>query len=145
MAKHFPSNSKRPEKRKVKWDNKLTMEGQRKTIIEELRRGREFANQLRQVLLIINGDDDELAITATPFAKHLSNNVLKSFTNTLFLLDKYPNKKPHDHQVLSSQILQQSWEFPFTSSPAKSEDSGRESCKISAAKEYCRRGCYKRR
>ncbi|KAJ1382597.1 WRKY domain [Sesbania bispinosa] len=97
--------------------------------IEELVRGREFANQLRQ---IISGDD-ESRILGTPFAQHLVKNVLRSFTNTIFLLDK-------SHEVSHDQM--QKRDSSLISSPAKSEDS-QESCRSSTDK--CRRGCYKRR
>ncbi|KAH1067979.1 hypothetical protein GLYMA_03G002300v4 [Glycine max] len=59
-------------------------------VLEELVRGLEFANQLRQVM--INGKDNESsATTTTPFVQSLVKNVFRSFTNTLFLLDKYPS------------------------------------------------------
>ncbi|XP_027337659.1 WRKY DNA-binding transcription factor 70-like [Abrus precatorius] len=95
--------------------------------IEELVRGREFANQLREV---IHGDDE--SGSGIPFAQHLVNNVLSSFTNTLFLLDNYPTVESHDMQQRNSCFL----------SPSKSEDS-QESCKSFTSKN--RRGCYKRR
>ncbi|XP_061369482.1 WRKY DNA-binding transcription factor 70-like [Gastrolobium bilobum] len=111
--------------------------------IEELVRGREFANQLK--LLFINGcddhdhDHDHDHESATPFAQtqSLVKNVLNSFTNAFFLLNKYPTSQSHD-QV--SQI-QKSPSSSFIT-PTKSEDS-QESCKTSTIKD--RRGCYKRR
>lgn len=90
-------------------------------VLEELVRGLEFANQLRQVM--INGKDNESsATTTTPFVQSLVKNVFRSFTNTLFLLDKYP-----------------SYEVSHTT---KSEDS-QESCKSFNSKN--KRGCYKRK
>ncbi|KAJ1388206.1 WRKY domain [Sesbania bispinosa] len=94
--------------------------------IEELVRGREIANHLRQVM--ISSENDE-SIT-----QHLVNNMLRSFTNTLFLLDKFESQEV-------SQIHQQ------RDSSSKSEDSQESYCKSSststAGKD--RRGCYKRR
>ncbi|KAG4941936.1 hypothetical protein JHK87_045807 [Glycine soja] len=84
-------------------------------VLEELVKGREFANQLRQVM--INGKDND-----SPFVRSLAKNVLRSFTNTLFLLDKYPS-----YEVSPS---------------TKSEDS-QESCKSFNSKN--KRGCYKRK
>ncbi|XP_061369485.1 probable WRKY transcription factor 70 [Gastrolobium bilobum] len=107
----------------------------RSKAIEELVRGSEFANQLRQ--LIINGGDDQGLESATPFAQSLVTNVLNSFTNAIFLLNKYPTSQSHD-QV--SQV-QKSASSSFIT-PTKSEDS-QESCKSSTIKD--RRGCYKRR
>ncbi|ESW06558.1 hypothetical protein PHAVU_010G057900 [Phaseolus vulgaris] len=89
---------------------------------EELVRGHEFATQLR---LVINEKDD--SATTTPFVQTLAKNVLRSFTNTLFLLDKY---YPSHH--LSNLVT-----------PTKSEDS-QESCKSFTSFKN-RRGCYKRK
>ncbi|RZC18486.1 putative WRKY transcription factor 70 isoform B [Glycine soja] len=90
-------------------------------VLEELVRGLEFANQLRQVM--INGKDNESsATTTTPFVQSLVKNVFRSFTNTLFLLDKYP-----------------SYEVSHTT---KSEDS-QESCKGFTTRN--KRGYYKRK
>jgi len=80
-------------------------------VLEELVRGHEFATQLR---VVINGKYE--SATTTPFVQSLAKNVLRSFTNTLFLLDKYPSK---------------------------SEDS-QESCKSFTTFKN-RRGCYKRK
>ncbi|TKY68995.1 WRKY transcription factor 70 [Spatholobus suberectus] len=98
--------------------------------IKELERGREFANQLRQV---INGHDE--SATATPSVQDLVKNVLNSFSNTLFLLDKYPTYESHE----VSQMQQRD---SCLIAPTKSEDS-QESCKSFPSKN--RRGCYKRK
>lgn len=111
------------------------MEDQRK-VIEELVRGREFANQLRKV---IRGGDE--CASATPFAQHLAKNVLTSFSNTLLFLHKYPTTNYRSQDLVSDQ-MQHVRDSSFFASPAKSEDS-QESCKSSISKD--RRGCYKRR
>lgn len=95
-------------------------------VFQELVRGREFANKLGQV---INGQDDESLVQS------LVKNVLKSFTNTLFLLDKYPTYQSHE----LSQIEQRD---SCLLTPTKSEDT-QESCKSFTSKN--RRGCYKRK
>ncbi|WVZ17783.1 hypothetical protein V8G54_010765 [Vigna mungo] len=77
-------------------------------VLEELLRGYESATQLR---VVMNEKDESEIRTLQSLAK----NVLRSFTNTLFLFD--------------SHLL----------SPTKSQDS-QESCKT-----FNRRGCYKRK
>ncbi len=93
-----------------------------KKAMEVLVRGHELANQLRQV---INGDDK--SATVTPLAQHLVNNVISSFTNTLFLLDTCKS-----HEVSQRD----------TNSLVKSENS-----LLSYKNSTCkgRRGCYKTR
>ncbi|XP_061347373.1 probable WRKY transcription factor 67 [Gastrolobium bilobum] len=100
--------------------------------IEELLRGREFANQLKQ-LINIGDDHDDQSATTTPFVQSLVKNVLTSFTNAFLLLNKYPTNSQSHNQV--SQIQKSGYS-------TKSEDS-QESCKTSTIKD--RRGCYKRR
>ncbi|KAK7277074.1 hypothetical protein RIF29_18224 [Crotalaria pallida] len=100
----------------------------RRKAFEELMRGYEFAKQLRQV---INNNDNESATTIFA-AQDLVKNVLKSFTNTLFLVNKGRTFES-SHHVSSSK-----------ESPAKSEDS-HESHKRSTIINKDRRGCYKRR
>jgi hypothetical protein len=101
--------------------------------MEELVRGREYANKLGQVLAVmkINNHDDELAAaaaTATPlFAQHLVNNILNSFTNTLFLLKKNQMQLKRDFSFIS---------------PTKSEDNTQDTSTGAAAGG---RGSYKRR
>ncbi|KAI9098398.1 hypothetical protein K1719_025023 [Acacia pycnantha] len=76
----------------------------RRKAIEELERGREFATQLRRLVLNPNGKG------TTPSARDLADEVVTSFSNTLLLL----NLPSHDSQMqqYSSCVL-----------PAKSDDS----------------------
>ncbi|KAL2319984.1 hypothetical protein Fmac_028953 [Flemingia macrophylla] len=97
-------------------------------ICQELVRGREVANRLRQVM----NEHDE----SSSFVQTLAKNVLRSFSNSLFLLDKYPTYEPYD----VSQMQQK--DSCFIISSTKSEDS-QESCKSFTRKN--RRGCYKRK
>ncbi|CAJ2665136.1 unnamed protein product [Trifolium pratense] len=97
--------------------------------MEELVRGREYANKLGQVLLLaVNHDDDELAMAATPllFAQHLLNNILNSFTNTLILL-----KKNHQMQLKR--------DFSFITPTKSHEDNSQDTSTLAG------RGSYKRR
>ncbi|XP_020971031.1 probable WRKY transcription factor 70 isoform X2 [Arachis ipaensis] len=73
-------------------------DGIKAIIEEELVRGREFADQLRQ-LIVINKEDDDSADH-----QWLLSNVLTSFANTLSLLNKYPiHPNPiHLHQSSAS-------------------------------------------
>ncbi|KAJ7961067.1 WRKY transcription factor [Quillaja saponaria] len=94
----------------------------RRKVIDELRKGRECASQLQE-LLSKNESESELA------AENLMSNILSSFSNTLLVL------ACNESEEVSK--MQGSWISP------KSEDS-EESCKsIYMAKD--RRGCYKRR
>ncbi|KAE9603454.1 hypothetical protein Lal_00008175 [Lupinus albus] len=103
------------------------MENGRKAF-EELVRGHEFAKQLRQIINIddnnnISNDDESVTV----FAQYLVTKVLNSFTNTLFLFNKYPSYQSHHHIKLmdsSSSIT-----------PSKPHHD--------TIKD--RRGCYKRR
>ncbi|KAK4253407.1 hypothetical protein QN277_010723 [Acacia crassicarpa] len=96
----------------------------RRKAIEELERGRDFASQLRRLVLNPAGD------VTTPSARDLADEVVTSFSNTLLLL----NLPSHDSQTqqYSSCVL-----------PAKSDDS-EDSCKSTSAVRE-RRGSYKRR
>ena len=105
----------------------------RSKVIEELTRGREFANQLRQVINRSNGDDDE---DSTSFAQQLVGKVVASFTNTLSLLNR---KTESDEEAVSQLQLRDSSRWI---NPTKSEDS-EGSSKSCTFKD--RRGCYKRR
>jgi len=70
----------------------------RNAAMEELVRGREYANQLGQIIPLMNNNSPTL------FAQHLVNNIIHSFTNILTLLNKH-------HKTDSSFI-----------SPTKSEE-----------------------
>lgn len=92
-------------------------------VIDELLRGRELANQLRNILNE-SGDVDDNNGSTTPFAEHLLKEVLMTFTNSLLFLNN--TQTSEDVQL------------------TKSEDSLESNCKsTSIVKE--RRGCYKRR
>ncbi|XP_058767912.1 WRKY DNA-binding transcription factor 70-like [Vicia villosa] len=54
--------------------------------MEEILRGCEFANQLQQLLLNNNSND---FTETTSFVQYLVNNIINSFSNVLFLLDKH--------------------------------------------------------
>lgn len=105
--------------------------------MEELERGREYAKQLRQLMLLKSdnskGQDD--AASTTPSAEDLVAKVVGSFSNTLLLLNA--NNGSYGHNVV------------FDSScwvPSKSEDSQDSSCKSRRSSPVKhRRGCYKRR
>ncbi|KAL1321946.1 hypothetical protein HN51_066845 [Arachis hypogaea] len=98
----------------------------RRKAIEELEKGREFANKLR---VVINGGDGGVD------GEQLVEKVLMSFTNSLLILNKNPSSNNCDEvcDVPSSCGI----------NPTKSEDSLESNCKSSVHKE--RRGCYKRR
>ena len=106
----------------------------RSKVIEELKRGREFANQLRQVINYSNGDDDDK--DSASFAQQLVGKVVTSFTNTLSLLNR---KTESDEEAVSQLQLRDSSRWI---NPTKSEDS-EGSSKTCTVKD--RRGCYKRR
>ncbi|KAK6943358.1 WRKY domain [Dillenia turbinata] len=98
----------------------------KRKLIVELVRGREFTNQLKNLLNnpAMNNNDDGSDVAGDLVAK-----ILTSFSETLSVL----STNESDEVVKTSP----SWE-----DARKSEDSG-ESCKSSALKD--RRGCYKRR
>ncbi|CAJ2659586.1 unnamed protein product [Trifolium pratense] len=110
----------------------------RKQIMEqELIRGRDTANQLLEVIvnkLNINlhhhGDLEGLII---PLAQDLVNKVLRSFTNTLFLLNTN-NDVFSDEEVLPITIKD-------LSKCPKLEETDHEACKTFKVQ----RGCYKRK
>jgi len=94
-------------------------------VIDELLRGRELANQLKNILNE-SGDIDNINGSTTPFAEDLLKKVLTTFTNSLLFLNNNPTSEGSDLQL------------------TKSEDSLESNCKsTSIVKE--RRGCYKRR
>ncbi|OIW18811.1 hypothetical protein TanjilG_25254 [Lupinus angustifolius] len=108
------------------------MENGRKAF-EELVRGHEFAKQLRQIINIDennndnnNNDDDDESVTV--FAQYLLTKVLNSFTNTLFLFNKYPSYQSHHIQLMDSSSI----------TPSQSQLSPN----TSTIKD--RRGCHKR-
>ncbi|RDX64585.1 putative WRKY transcription factor 70, partial [Mucuna pruriens] len=108
-----------------------------KKIFHELVRGREFAHKLRKV---INGHDhegDDGSAATTSLVQSLCKNVLSSFTNTLFLLDRYPT-----YESLGDNSHIQQRDSSFTS-PTQSQDS-QQSFK-SFTRNNNRRGCYKRK
>jgi len=88
--------------------------------MKELVRGRELAKQLGQHLSNNNINDELLA-----FSQHLVNNVVNSFTNTLFLLYKHHQREQ---------------DFSLT---IKSEEDSQDSCKTSSTRGA--RGSHKRR
>ncbi|KAI5429098.1 hypothetical protein KIW84_033913 [Lathyrus oleraceus] len=92
-------------------------------VIDELLRGRELANQLRDILNE-SGDVDDNNGSTTPFAEHLLKEVLMTFTNSLLFLNN--TQTSEDVQL------------------TKSEDSLESNCKSSSIVKE-RRGCYKRR
>ncbi|XP_059642336.1 WRKY DNA-binding transcription factor 70-like [Cornus florida] len=102
----------------------------RKMAIENLTRGREFANQLRLMLSKPFSDDGSL-----PPAKELVRKILGSLTETLSILN-YSASDEVSQIPSNNHVGSPCWDG------RKSEDSG-ESSKTSAAKD--RRGCYKRR
>jgi hypothetical protein len=114
----------------------------RKEIMEqELIRGREAANELLEVIVNkfntnphYHGDLEGLII---PLAQDLVNKVLRSFTNTLFLLNTN-NDVFSDEEVLPITTIKD------LSSPAKCsklEETDHEACKSFKLQ----RGCYKRK
>ncbi|KAI4353560.1 hypothetical protein L6164_002499 [Bauhinia variegata] len=111
----------------------------RRKAIKELIRGHKFASQLREAINQSSkesGVGDHSAVTI-PFAEDLLGKVLRSFTNTLLILDN--NNKNYESEVVSQLQIgdTSSWK------PTQSEDS-QESCKSSSIIKE-RRGCYKRR
>ncbi|CAK9144457.1 unnamed protein product [Ilex paraguariensis] len=103
----------------------------RKKAVEKLIRGREFANQLRDMLT--KPFQEEADGSSVSDAGELIVKIMGSFTDTLSILtctesDEVSQLPPNNNHP--------SWDA------LKSEDSS-ESCKTSATKD--RRGCYKRR
>lgn len=91
--------------------------------MKELVRGRELAKQLEQHLSNNNNINDELA--SPLFAQHLVSNVVNSFSNTLFLLNKHHQREQN---------------FSLT---IKSEEESQDSYKTSSTRGA--RGSHKRR
>lgn len=102
----------------------------RKRVIDELMEGRDLANQLQSVLSKCDGSASS--------AEDLVVKIMKSFSNTLFIL----NVNEGD-EVSVSQILANSHVDSACLDARKSEDSEGSCRSISTAKD--RRGCYKRR
>ncbi|XWS09514.1 hypothetical protein CRYUN_Cryun40dG0091100 [Craigia yunnanensis] len=102
----------------------------RKNAIEELERGRELTNQLRDLLSKSLGDEGLVG------SEDLVMKILNSFANTLSILR---NSREYDDEVSQNpRNNNMSWDG------RKSEVSG-ESIKSSSSKPKDRRGCYKRR
>ncbi|KAL7095100.1 hypothetical protein ACP275_10G003300 [Erythranthe tilingii] len=97
-------------------------------VIGELTRGREVADQLRQMLRESHGVDASSSVLP---AQGLVGKILDSFTHSLSILSS-----GGDADEVSQVPV------GFSSPSLKSEDSG-DSCKTPAPKD--RRGCYKRR
>ncbi|XP_022722727.1 probable WRKY transcription factor 70 [Durio zibethinus] len=106
------------------WSENMSLE--RKKAIEELGRGRELANQLRDLLSKSLGDEGE----------DLVMKIFNSFGNTLSMLR---NSGDYDDEVSQNQrnSINMSWDG------RKSEDS--EDSIKSTSTQKDRRGCYKRR
>lgn len=105
-------------------NNLVTCSGHRRKAIEELVKGREFANQLRRVINGVGGGED---------GEQLVKKVLTSFTNSLSILRNSSSESHEAYDHVPS----------CGNNPTKSEDSQESNCKSSTVKE--RRGCYKRR
>jgi hypothetical protein len=105
-------------------ENENLAHGGRGKIVDELLRGHQLANQLRNILNE-SGDIDNNDGSTIPFAEDLLKEVLTTFTNSLLFLNNNPTSEGSDLQL------------------TKSEDSLESNCKSSIVKE--RRGCYKRR
>lgn len=84
-------------------------EDNRKVLMEEVVRGREFAEQLLKVFVNNSTPIDQL------LGQHFVNNLLNSFTNTLFLLD-IQKQQPTPTNESQMQHL------PFITSSAISSD-----------------------
>jgi len=78
------------------------MDDRDEATMKELVRGREFAKQLGQHLSNNNSNiNDELA--SPLFAQHLVNNVVNSFSNTLFLLNKHHQREHNFSLTIKSE------------------------------------------
>ncbi|KAK4253993.1 hypothetical protein QN277_009431 [Acacia crassicarpa] len=104
------------------------------TAMKELERGREFANQLRRLMIstgVDHEDDDNVKGLTTSSAKDLAAKVLDSFTNTLSLF----NHHSADSSIATSSFSHlpaHSDEFhenPMTKSPTTIKDRTRSSPK----------------
>ncbi|KAK6279656.1 hypothetical protein POUND7_019923 [Theobroma cacao] len=104
------------------------MSSGRSKAIEELARGRDLTNQLRDLLTKSFGDDGLLG------SEDLVTKILNSFANTLSILRS--SSGDYDEVSQNPRNSNMSWDG------RKSEESG-ESIKSSTQKD--RRGCYKRR
>jgi len=106
-------------------ENENLAHGGRGKVVDELLRGRDLANQLRNILNE-SGDIDNNNGSTIPFAEDLLKKVLTTFTNSLLFLNNNPTSEEGSNLQLT-----------------KSEDSLESNFKSSIVKE--RRGCYKRR
>lgn len=110
-------------------------------VVEEVKEGREFANQLRSVLEMSGGSGS---------ARDLVIKILKSFSNTLFVLNV--KEEGVDRASVISSVQADSDEDLPCSDACKAEDS-LEGCRISTTYNSTnstptkknRRGCYDRR
>ncbi|KAF2287986.1 hypothetical protein GH714_003733 [Hevea brasiliensis] len=102
----------------------------RKKAIDELMKGREFANQLKAVLCDSIGEDGSMP------AEDLVVKILNSFTSTLSILNRAETDEVSQFPA-STHVGSPCWDG------RKSEDSGESSKSTSTRKD--RRGCYKRR
>ena len=108
----------------------LSAWSERKKAMEELGRGRELTNELRDLLSKSLGGEGLVG------SEDLVMKILNSFANTLSILR---NSGEYDYEVSQNpRNNNKSWDG------RKSEDSG-ESIKSSSSKQKDRRGCYKRR
>jgi len=127
-----------------RFQNFLIMENQdpsncRKEMEQELIRGRDIANQLLEVINVhrvnIHGDLEGLIL---PFAQDLAKKVLRSFTNTIFLLNTNYDKFS-DEEVLPFTIKDLS---PANCPKLEVEDTDYKACK---SFNKTQRRCYKRK
>lgn len=89
-------------------------EDNRKALMEEIVRGREFAEQLLKVFVNNSTPNDQL------LAQHLVNNLLNSFTNTLFLLD---TKKQQAMSTPTNESQMQHLSFITSSAISSNQES----------------------
>ncbi|XP_057726491.1 WRKY DNA-binding transcription factor 70-like [Arachis stenosperma] len=113
--------------------------GRRELMEQELLRGRDVANQLLQLLVHRSNNNDEQGLTLIlPFAEDLVHQVLRSFANTLLLLNISNNSNNIDDAIFPIKDLSSS----SPSSCQKHEDLD-EACKSFHTNNG--RGRYKRK
>ncbi|WJX72440.1 hypothetical protein P8452_56324 [Trifolium repens] len=122
------------------WNPSCYKEHRKEIMEQELIRGREAANQLLEVIVNkfninphYHGDLEGLII---PLAQDLVNKVLRSFTNTLFLLSTNYNDVFSDEEVLPITTIKD-----LSAKCPKLEETDHEACKSFKLQ----RGCYKRK
>ncbi|XP_054814236.1 WRKY DNA-binding transcription factor 70-like [Prosopis cineraria] len=119
---------------------------EKQAIVEELVRGREFANQLLQLLRQgsnYKGNQESFLSVARPFGQDLLTEILRSFTNTFLLLNNTTDPDIQSHDV----------SFFSDSSSARNIYQGSEvagdvgvNCKsFINGRSDNQRGCYKRK